>query len=150
MKTVKTRDSATTILRKLGVNSRDYNLYIQKTDAGIFIVDEAMARKAVVGEVVIDLVKSKDVELKPAPTKEPVISRTAVVQKMIDSTKPKEKRPTISSMSEELLIAGKTNAEVWAAIKGKFNLGDDKKHYPSWFRSRLRRKGKLAKKEKKS
>jgi hypothetical protein len=53
-------------------------------------------------------------------------------------------------MAEELLLAGKTNAETWAALKERFKLGDDKKHYPSWYRSRLRRQGRLAKKEKKS
>lgn len=136
MKTVKTRDSATTILRKIGVNNRDYGLFIKRLEDGRFEVDDAAARKKTAGEVINYLVATKDVELKPAPATE---------------AKPvKEKRHTISSLAEELLLAGKSNPEVWTAIKERFKPGDDKKHYPSWFRSRLRRQGKLPKREKKS
>lgn len=136
MKTVKTRDSATTILRKLGVNSRDYNLFIEKTAAG-YVVAETKARASVVKEVVVDLLATKDVvdkALTPAPVTPPA----------------KTPKLSISGMAEQLLLAGKSNAETWAALKERFKLGDDKKHYPSWFRSRLRRQGRLAKKEKKS
>jgi hypothetical protein len=137
MRTVKTRDSATTILRKLGVNSRDYNLYIEKTDAG-YVVQETLARKAVVGEVVVDLLAKKDMVLTPAQ---------AEVKPAVPAKPPKL---SISGLAEQLLLAGKSNAETWAALKERFKLGDDKKHYPSWFRSRLRRQGRLPKKEKKS
>jgi hypothetical protein len=137
MRTVKTRDSATTILRKLGVPSHDYNLYIEKTDAG-FVVQETLARKSVVKDVVVDLLAKKDVVLTPAPPE----AKPA----------PAAKQPklSISGLAEQLLLAGKSNAETWAALKERFKLGDDKKHYPSWFRSRLRRQGRLPKKEKKS
>jgi hypothetical protein len=142
MRTVKTRDAATSILRKLGVTSREYNLYIQKTDAG-FVVQETLARKSVVKEVVVDLLTTKDVELKPAaPEAKPAVKPAAPPTK--------QPRLSISGTAEQLLLAGKSNAETWAELKAKFKLGDDKKHYPSWFRSRLRRQGRLAKKEKKS
>jgi hypothetical protein len=148
MKTVKTRDSATTILRKLGVNSRDYALFIGKNASGLFEVDvdkaSAHLKAPDSGAPVEAPVVIRD------SGKAPIVSRTAVVQKMVDSTKPKEKKLSISGMAEQLLLAGKTNAETWTQLKERFKLGDDKKHYPSWFRSRLRRQGRLAKKEKKS
>lgn len=135
MKTVKTRDAATSILRKLGVNSRDYNLFITKNPDGTFTVKQSEALKARAGAVILDLVTTKDITLTPSP--------------VAAAPKP-EKRQSISQLAEELLLAGRTNPEVWAELKAKFRLGDDKKHYPSWFRSRLRRQGRLAKREKKS
>lgn len=136
MKTVKTRDSATTILRKIGINSREYNLFIEKTADG-FVVKDTEARKYICKEVIVDLITTKDVTIKPAEAEKPAPAA-------------KPERLSISSMAEQLLLAGKTNAETWAVLKEKFKLGDDKKHYPSWYRSRLRRQGRLAKKEKKS
>lgn len=154
MKTVKTRDGATTILRKLGLNSREYSLFMEKTADG-FVVNDVEARKHVCKEVVIDLVAHKDVILKPALPDDP-LGMSAALRNIQESGKklevvaPKVPKQSISGLAEELLLAGKSNAETWAALKERFKLGDDKKHYPSWFRSRLRRQGRLAKKEKKS
>jgi hypothetical protein len=44
-------------------------------------------------------------------------------------------RVTCSSVARGLIWEGYTNAEVWAVIKPMFNLSDDKKHYPAWYRS---------------
>jgi len=150
MKLVKTRDAATSILRKLGINSRDYSLFITKTPGGLFEVDSDKAS----AHLKAPAKHSLGLVTEPAPAKEPVIirdsgkvkavSRTAVVQKMLDSTAPKV---SISGLAEQLLLEGKTNAETWAALKERFKLGDDKKHYPSWYRSRLRRQGRLAKRQ---
>lgn len=133
---VKTRDSATSALRKLGVNSRDYNLFIEKTDGG-FLVKMSLAASHV-GKV----------QAAPEPKKVPVMSHTAVVQKMLDSVKEKKPRVTVSSVAEELILAGKSNDEVWTVLKERFKLDGDKRHYPSWYRSRLRRQGKLPKRVK--
>ena len=157
MKSVKTRDSATSILRKLGINSRDYNLFIDKYEGG-FHVRISDAKKHVASGMLTDLIANKDVVVKPAATPEGELAKELAGNKQlppVDKEKvaklvSKVKRQTISSLTEELIIAGKQNHEVWSAIKERFKLGDDKKHYPSWFRSRLRRQGKLPKKEKKS
>lgn len=57
---------------------------------------------------------------------------------------PKAPRVTVSSRARELILAGKTNAEVGAVLKAEFKLDDAKvKAYPSWYRGDLRRKGLL-------
>jgi hypothetical protein len=53
------------------------------------------------------------------------------------------KSETITSVATKLLLAGKTNAEVWAVIQPQFQLDDGKKGYPSWYRNQLKKKGLL-------
>jgi hypothetical protein len=55
----------------------------------------------------------------------------------------KEPRITVTSVVEGLILDGKSNADVWAVIKPQFKLSDDKRWYPSWFRSRLKRTGRI-------
>ena len=65
-------------------------------------------------------------------------------------TEPKAKVPakpfksagkrSVSSTARELIIAGKTNEEVWKALQAEFKLGDDKKGYPAWYRADCKRK----------
>src|SRR5436190_1281726 len=102
--------SAMTVLADDAVVMRPTQADIEKTDDG-FIVNDVAARQSIVKEVVVDLIVHKDVVLQPA---QPIISRTAVVQKMLDSVKPKEPKLSISGMAEKLLLAGKTNAQTWA------------------------------------
>lgn len=54
------------------------------------------------------------------------------------------KRPSISARCVELIMAKKTNDEVWATVKVEFGLDDSKKHYPGWNRAMLKRTGRLA------
>lgn len=121
MKTVKTRDSAVAMLRKLGVHKDDYKQFITKLEDGRFQVEVTKA-KAFVEDAQTEVTKPKGVKIKPV----------------------RPKRVTTTSVTEELIQAGKSNTEVWAVIKEKFKLSDDKRWYPSWFRSRLKRKGKSA------
>lgn len=70
-----------------------------------------------------------------------------LIKKLEDGTfevnlKPKKERVeriTISSTARRLIEEGKTNKQVWVVIKEMFKLGDDKRHYPSWFRCQLKR-----------
>lgn len=56
--------------------------------------------------------------------------------------KEESKKPSVScaSTARELIKAGKSNEEVWEVIKEKFKLDDSKRHYPSWYRSEMKRK----------
>jgi len=56
------------------------------------------------------------------------------------------KRVTVSSVAEALILAGKTNAQVFAVLKRRFKLDESKKHYPGWYRARLVRQGRMTKK----
>lgn len=118
-----TRDSATSALRKLGLKPRDYDLFITKVDGKFECrVGAAAAHLAA-------LLQPKPAAKEAAPAvKEP---------------KP-AKRTGISQTARDLILAGKTNMEVWALLQAQFGLDDSKKHYPTWYRSELKRKGLLA------
>lgn len=116
------RDSATTVLRKMGIHSRDYNAFIEVMSDGKFACHVARAE--------MHLESLKQVAAKPAKAK---------------SAPKSEKQPTtkrtVSTAARELIVAGKTNLEVWAIIQKEFDLDDSKKSYPAWYRSDCKRKG---------
>lgn len=130
VKIFKTRDSATAQLRKLGVQSCDYNFFIEKMADGHFACQVTKAK--------MHLESLKNPRPKPITAEAVKVGRHAA-----DSEATKPKRRGVSSMARDLILAGKTNQEVWAAIKEAFNLDDSKKHYPSWYRCELKRAGKL-------
>lgn len=114
MKTFKRRDSATTVLRKLGVKSSDYSLFIEKI-GGLFQLDIEKAEKFIKAS------KSHD--------------------KRVGERR--SGNESCCGVAYAMILDGATNAEVWAVIQPKFNLGENKRHYPSWYRCHLRRIGKL-------
>ncbi len=132
------RDSATSVLRKMGVEKEKYNdfitvdknqVYLDLSAAEAYLAakmlkeQESAAKKSLVGDIQkASVVKGVDKEVK----------KTIKVGK-----------ESVSGVCQQLILAGKTNAEVWAVIKDQFKLGDDKKYYPSWNRSFLKRTGKL-------
>ena len=118
------RDSATTVLRKMGIHTRDYNAFIEVMSDGQFACHIARA------EMHLESLKNP----KPAETK---------AAKAPASTETKSKRTGISATARELILAGKTNQEVWAELKQQFDLDDSKKHYPTWYRCEMKRKGQL-------
>ena len=122
----KTRDSATAVLRKMGTPACDYNAFIEVMSDGQFACHIARA------EMHLESLKNP----KPAETK---------AAKAPASTEAKPKRTSISATARELILAGKTNQEVWAIIKDAFGLDDSKKHYPAWYRCEMKRKGLLLK-----
>lgn len=118
-----TRDSATSALRKLGLKPRDYDLFITKVDGKFECrVGAAAAHLAA-------LLQPKPAVKEAAPA--------------VKESKP-AKRTGISQTARDLILAGKTNVEVWALLQAQFGLDDSKKHYPTWYRSELKRKGLLA------
>jgi len=124
------RDSATTVLRKLGIQPRDYDLFIEKTSDGQFACQVARA------EMHLESLKKPKTVLKEAVK----AGRRAADPEVI-----KTRRVGVSSMARDLILAGKTNQEVWDVLKDAFNLDDSKKHYPTWYRCELKRKGLLPK-----
>ena len=57
----------------------------------------------------------------------------------------KSKGANISALIEGLIRNGKTDEEIWEVLKSEYDFGLDKKHYPIWYRCRMRRKGRLPK-----
>ncbi len=120
------RDSATTVLRKMGIHARDYNAFIKVMSDGQFACHIARA------EMHLESLKNP----KPAETK---VAKVAKVERPAAETK----RTGISATARALILAGKTNQEVWAELKQQFDLDDSKKHYPTWYRCEMKRKGQL-------
>lgn len=124
-KTYTARDSATSALRKLGLQARDYNLFITK-------VGDKFECKLGAAAAHLESLKN------PAPKAEAKPAKTATKK-----AEPKAKKVGISATARELILAGKTNQEVWAVLQTQFNLDDSKKHYPTWYRCEMKRNGQL-------
>lgn len=134
VKILSRRDSCTTVLRKMGIHSRDYNAFIEKMTDGRFACQVAKA------EMHLESLKN------PAPKTvigEAIKAGRRATDPVVKSDKP-AKAKGVSAVARDLILAGKTNQEVWAVIKEAFNLDDSKKHYPSGYRCELKRAGKLA------
>jgi hypothetical protein len=124
------RDSATAVLRKMGIPARDYNAFIEVMSDGRFACHIARA------EMHLESLKNP----KPAETKAAKATRPAAAAAAAET-----KRASISQLARALILAGKTNQEVWAELKQQFNLDDSKKHYPTWYRCEMKRRGLLPK-----
>lgn len=122
------RDSATAVLKKLGITKADYSMFIEKTKDGKFLCAVQEAETYLKGG-------------KPAAEqKAPVVSDTVTAKKMKEAG---VKKVTVSSMARDMIARGKTNEQVWDALKSNFKLDDSKKHYPSWYRAAMKRSGDL-------
>jgi hypothetical protein len=87
---------------------------------------------------------SKILHLPTQPVKSAPPAKVADQVKAV-APKAKEKagrKPTVASVAKELILAGKTNEQAFAALAKQFGLTDEKKHYPGWYRSALVREEK--------
>ena len=147
-KTYTARDSATSALRKLGLQARDYNLFITK------VGDKFECKLGAAASHLESLKNSKPVGTKATRIKitESVDAKNARLanagRRAADSVvEVTPKKLGISATARELILSGKTNQEVWEALKQQFNLGDSKKHYPTWYRCEMKRTGLLPKED---
>jgi len=158
---VKTRDSATAILRKMDIKPRDYDFYIEQPEPKKFIVhvekaelymaslkqaktklDASKAKIATAQIEAVTEIKKELAQLKLAGTEE-IIKLGDPNAKLIEGLKASMPRVTCASVAKELILAGKTNKEVWEVISKQFKLDSTKKHYPTWYRCQLKRQKKL-------
>jgi hypothetical protein len=149
VRVVKTRDSATTILRKLGIKQRDYNFFVKKMDDGTFQCDAGAAKKHLE-------------DLTATPTKKVVTGSFSDLLSLAgkESDKPKNKGggrrygdPSvkvevvckgIGEICKTMILAGKSNKEIWDHIRDRFQLQDNKKRgYAAWYRGYMKRTGEL-------
>lgn len=133
VKTYTLRDSATAALRKIGVKSCDYNLFINKLKTGIF-------------EVALGAAKAHLESLNDGPTspllKHP-IAGVLPAETEIAPRKKGERCESVSSLARKLILDGLDNEAVFKGLKKKFQLPEDKKSYPGWYRNDMKRKGLL-------
>jgi hypothetical protein len=141
-KTYTARDSATSALRKLGLQARDYNLFITK------VGDKFECKLGAAAAHLESLKNPKPVAEaktgdKPGVAKEPKVVKAGRRAVEVKTTK----KTGISATARELILSGKTNQEVWEVLKQQFNLNDSKKHYPTWYRCEMKRTGLLPKED---
>lgn len=125
IRTYSTRDSATSALRKLGIQARYYNNFITKC-GNKFECDLGAASAYLES-------KTKDRSI--------VGSKSRRAAKLAAPAK----RESISATARALILDGKTNQEVWEVLSGRFRLDDSKRHYPTWYRCEMKRSGSLPK-----
>ena len=167
-KLANSRDAATSTLRKLGVNNRDYDLFIAKTPDGKFAVDLALAKFHVakmVEQTKVEVIKVPQIVVAKIKhmknfdgiviDHEPVSNRIAAM--LVLDVAPKTKKvtasitaqvvrsETISQACRRMILAGSSNLEVWQYILPTFQCDDKKRGYAAWFRTELKNKGLLAK-----
>jgi hypothetical protein len=132
------------MLRKMGIQARDYNLFIETLEDGTFVCQVAKAemhlaslKNPIMAEVGNPAPETDQV---PAASKAKRAGRRKAGP-VIQAEEPKAKRGGVSAVARELILAGKTNQEVWAVLKETFGLDDSKKYYPGWYRCEMKRKG---------
>lgn len=158
VKTVARRDSATAILRKIGIKPRDYNAFIKETADEKFAVDvtaaekhlknllgpteEEKAKAAEQAKLTAQALELRD-QLKVVVTKARVAEKRvdAYRKRKVDANKvvnPVKIKPLEGERCKRyvyrLIDAGHSNIEIWEAIKREFNLDDKKRLYPAWYR----------------
>lgn len=161
MKAFARRDSATALLRKMGVAKTDYDKFITKK-GDEFIVNVKAAEDSTppfeptpAAELMKPAAKktskaakpaakkaTKSVA-KPAATKEEKPAKKAAkpkaeLRKVTETPTPKEGK---SAFIRRLISLGYTNAEIWADIVVRYELDEGKKYYPGWYRYDMRRQG---------
>lgn len=140
----KTRDSATSMLRKMGVQAKDYNSFIKVLTDGTYACHVAKAEMYLISRnktAAIAEVGNPAPEATSAKAKEAARIAKNKAGRAVQAEEPKNKRGGVATMARELILAGKTNKEIWDALKQAFDLDDSKRHYPAWYRSEMRRKG---------
>ena len=167
------RDSAVAVLRKMGIDKESYSRFIEPVDGGFKlnlkpaakVVEEPKVelppkkseseRQSIVrtrrDAATADLrrmgIKKEDYDRFIDKRPEGFVVKLKLAQEYLESVKPRKspvlKRVTCSGRCRELILEGKTNEQAWLIIQKEFNLNNDKKHYPSWYRSQMKRKGLL-------
>lgn len=119
-KTYLKRDGAAAACRKAGIPREDYDKHISKVAQGFQV----------------SLPDAPKVPTAAQPTKKAPTPAKKTIEPKAKKEKPaKAPRVSIGSTVRSLIEAGKTNAEIWPIIKKQFNLDDNKKWYPAWYRS---------------
>lgn len=110
---VNSRDRATAILRKAGVDRSQYDTYIDPLPGHRF-------------NVKVSLVYAQRTD---PPTVKPTVKPTA--------------KPSIASICLAVFKRHGSNVDAWAAVKVAIEIDDSKKWYAGWYRSYFKRLGKL-------
>lgn len=123
------RDSATAALRKIGVTKSDYDDFIVRRD-GIFYCDIEGAKTFIAKQ-----------STKAAAVTERVAAPVVKTEKTVAVKS--EGKVSVSALIRTAILEGASNQEIWDRFgpSGNGMLAENHKHYGSWYRCELRRKG---------
>lgn len=48
---------------------------------------------------------------------------------------------TVASTCRSMILAGKTDEQIWSALRRVFKIDESKRRYVSWYRAEVRRRG---------
>jgi hypothetical protein len=136
LRTLSRRDSCTSILRKMGINPRDYNLFITPTGDGKFQLNVGLAQSHLKGPTAEP---KKATKMKPVTTMKRAKDEPAAKKAKDLPWEGAPKGMTVSQLARKLIKDGLTNSEIWAKLKEQFNLADNKRYYPAWYRAESRK-----------
>ena len=54
--------------------------------------------------------------------------------------KPIRRKKTMAALARRMVVEGKTDTQIYAALRRQFNLPEDKRWYVRWFRAEVARK----------
>ena len=108
------RDSATAVLRKLGVPTTDYARFI----------------KRVGDEYHLDLKAAQD-SRRPPEAKATKAKAKAT----------KAESSSVAQRCRDLILEGLSNKDIFDRLQKEGALDEDKRHYPGWYRCQMRRQG---------
>lgn len=157
VKTLKTRDSAVTILRKLGIAKDKYSKFIVETDDGKWAVKITEAEKSLGKAAEPTVAKPTVAEVKKVEKARKEFARAVeekrakVNAKPVYNTKaqPRRDAPVEKAAPEEnqsqfirrLIREGYTNQEVWVAFAKAFDAPATSKYFPAWYRWKMKKSG---------
>lgn len=132
------RDSVTAILRKMGIDKEAYSKFIKVVDGGFQLNMKMEASEPA------KPVKAKAPAAKKSGKKsQPPVK--VVYEEITEPSKAYRVDPNnITNTIKTLILDGKTNKEIWDIIQPSFKMEDNKRHYPAWYRSQMKRKGQLS------
>lgn len=130
VKTYSRRDGATAALKAIGLQTSDYAQFVVQT------TDGRWAARIEAAQAYLDSKLRKVAKLgREAKNR----GKSAKSQRGNTT----HRQDSVAATIRAHILAGLSNAEVFAAVQKSHGLGDDKAHYPSWYRSRMKRDGLL-------
>lgn len=152
VRVVARRDSATRLLKDMGIAPTHYNAFIAKTTDGRISVNVVKAKEFIdshLRDVKMNVGQARN---KGKTPNDVASNRVRVPKAKAPKAKKVKKerqarvlkageKPSVSSVIKTMILAGKDNATIHAAMVRDYGHDDDKKHYPSWYRSQMRRDG---------
>lgn len=138
-----TRDSATAVLRRMGIGVGDYNKFMAKASDGSWDCYVLKAEQYLISLNHKSIAETGNLtgrtRAKPKASRAPETKK--VSRLIISAETSKNSKISLAEAMRQLVVAGKDNLEIFNELKDEYNLTNKQRGYPAWYRSDLRRRG---------